>query len=65
LISEKERLIKVNPKLKYYFHCNDINRIKKEKEMKRASEIRLIKEYGYKKKRVKEEQKLNDYYIDL
>ena len=33
--------------------------------MKRASEIRLIKEYGYKKKRVKEEQKLNDYYIDL
>jgi len=65
LISEKERLIKVNPKLKYYFHCNNINRIRKEKEEKRASEIRLIKEYGYKKKRVKEEQKLNDYYIDL
>ena len=65
MISEKERLIKVNPKLKYYFHCNNINKIKKEKEMKRASEIRLIKEYGYKKKIVKEEQKLNDYYIDL
>jgi len=65
MISEKERLMKVNPKLKYYFHCNNINKIKKEKEMKRASEIRLIKEYGYKKKRVKEEQKLNDYYIDL
>ena len=65
MISEKERLIKVNPKLKYYFHCNNINKIKKEKEIKRASEIRLIKEYGYKKKIVKEEQKLNDYYIDL
>ena len=65
MISEKERLMKVNPKLKYYFHCNNINKIKKEKEMKRASEIRLIKEYGYKKKRIKEEQKLNDYYIDL
>ena len=65
MIKEKERLIKGNPKLKYYFHCNTINKIKKEKEKKRASEIRLIKEYSYKKKRVKEEQKLNDYYIDL
>ena len=65
MITEKERLMKVNPKLKYYFHRNYINKIKKEKEMKRASEIRLIKEYSYRQKRIKEEEKLNDYYIDL
>ena len=65
LLEEKQRLIKANSNLKYYFFSNRNNKIKKKKELKKEYEYQLRIENLKRNRKVDNGFKLNDYYTKL
>lgn len=65
LFEEKKRIIKKDPKFRYYFLTNRNNKKRKDEEMKKIEEYRLRIENRNKNKKKDEGFKLNAYYAKL